>query len=109
MSPVERTGRHWSWRSKLALALAAIALETIVLRSRGYRVGRAVVVRCQQGHLFTTIWLPAVSVKSLRLGWWRIQRCPVGRHWSIVTPVREADLTTSEQRSAHEHRDLPIP
>jgi hypothetical protein len=36
------------------------------------------------------------------LGWWRLQRCPVGNHWSIVTPVKEADVTEEEKRIASE-------
>jgi len=79
------------------------------MRARGYRMGRDVVVRCRQGHLYTTIWLPGGSLKSVRFGFWRFQRCPVGRHWSIVTPVREADLTAQETRTAREHRDIRIP
>lgn len=79
------------------------------MRARGYRMGRNVVVRCRQGHLYTTIWLPGGSLKSVRFGFWRFQRCPVGRHWSIVTPVREADLTEKETRTAREHRDIRIP
>ncbi len=79
------------------------------MRARGYRMGRDVVVRCRQGHLYTTIWLPGGSLKSIRFGLWRLQRCPVGRHWSIVTPVREADLTEPELRAAHEHRDIRLP
>lgn len=67
------------------------------------------VVRCRQGHLFTTIWIPGASLKSVRLGWYRFQRCPVGGHWSLVRPVREADLDDDERRSAAEHRDLRIP
>jgi hypothetical protein len=58
---------------------------------------------------FTTLWLPGVSVKSLRLGWWRLQRCPVGGHWSLVTPVRRSDLTDDEIRTAGETRDLRLP
>jgi hypothetical protein len=79
------------------------------MRARGYRMGRNVVVRCRQGHLYTTISLPGGSLKSVRFGFWRFQRCPVGRHWSIVTPVREADLTEKETRAAREHRDIRIP
>jgi len=67
------------------------------------------VVRCRQGHLFTTIWIPAASIKSLRLGWWRAQYCPVGRHWSLVTPVREAELSKRERRFASQHQDIRIP
>jgi len=97
-------------RSGLFAALAAAEVAaTIVARSRGYKLGWRTVVRCHAGHLFTTIWLPGVSLKSLRLGWWRIQRCPVGSHWTIVHPVKEADLPESERREAHERRDIRLP
>ena len=76
---------------------------------RGYRIGGNLVVRCRQGHLFTTLWLPGVSLKSVRFGWWRLQRCPVGKHWSIVTPVKESELTEEDRRSASEHRDIWLP
>ena len=48
------------------------------LARAGYRFGTRTVVRCRQGHLFTTVWIPGASLKSLRLGWWRWQYCPVG-------------------------------
>ena len=83
--------------------------EMVVLKLRGYRVAGDVVVRCRRGHLFTTIWVPGVSVKSIRLSWWRVQRCPVGRHVSFVTPVRRSDLTEDELRAASENRDIRIP
>jgi len=73
------------------------------------RPGGNVAVRCRSGHVFTTIWLPGLSLNSIRLGWWRIQRCPVGRHWSLVSPVKESDLGLRERRGAHRHRDLRIP
>jgi hypothetical protein len=66
-------------------------------------------VRCRKGHLFTTVWIPGVSFKSVRLGWWRIQRCPVGKHWTIVAPVKIAELTRRERRFAEGHRDVPVP
>jgi hypothetical protein len=84
-------------------------VETAGLWLRSRRVGGNVVVRCRAGHLFTTIWIPGASVKALRLGWWRVQRCPVGRHWSLVTPVKEADLTEDERRFAREHHDIGLP
>ena len=97
-------------RRLVRVAVVAIAAEVAMLWRRGYRLGGAhVVVRCRRGHLFTTIWIPGASLKSVRLGWWRLQRCPVGRHWSLVTPVRQTDLTDDERRSASEHRDIPIP
>jgi hypothetical protein len=68
-----------------------------------------VVVRCRSGHLFTTTWIPGGSLKAIRLGSMRFQRCPVGHHWSLVSPVREADLTEQELRFATEHHDLRIP
>ncbi len=78
-------------------------------RRLGYKVGGNTIVRCRQGHLFTTIWVPGASLKSIRLGWARVQRCPVGKHWSLVTPVKDADLTDDERRDAAEHRDIRIP
>lgn len=72
-------------------------------------MGANTVVRCRRGHLFTTIWIPGGSLKAVRLGWWRLQRCPVGRHWSLVTPVKVADLTAEEKQGASEHRDVRIP
>jgi len=83
--------------------------STLVARRLGYKVGGHVVVRCRKGHLFTTIWIPGASLKALRLGWARLQRCPVGHHWSLVTPVKDANLTDEERRVAAEYRDVPIP
>ncbi len=91
-----------------ALVVAGV-VEAIVLRRRGYRVGGNVVVRCHKGHVFTTIWIPMASLKALRLGWWRFQRCPVGHHWSLVHPVRAADLTPEERSFAAGHKDIRLP
>ena len=94
----------------VAVALVAVlVVQTIVLRRRGYKVGGRTVVRCRRGHLFTTLWVPGASLKAVRLGWVRYQRCPVGRHWSLVVPVKEADLTEEERAQAAEHRDASIP
>jgi hypothetical protein len=94
---------------RLLVVLAGLLVEVVPLWRRGYGVGGNVVVRCRRGHLFTTLWLPGVSVKSLRLGWWRLERCPVGRHWSLVTPVRRSDLSDDERRTAGETRDVALP
>ena len=96
-------------RKALVAALVFNVVGTVIARSLGYAVGGNTVVRCRQGHLFTTLWIPGASLKSIRLGWWRIQRCPVGNHWSIVVPVREADLSWRQRRTAHENRDVRIP
>ena len=80
-----------------------------MLKMRGYGIAGDVVVRCRSGHLYTTIWVPGASLKSVRLGWWRLQRCPVGGHWSLVTPVRRSALTEDELRTAAEIRDVRIP
>jgi hypothetical protein len=88
---------------------AAVLLEPVAMKPRGYRLGGNLVVRCREGHLFTTIWIQGISLKSLRFAWWRFQRCPVGKHWSIVTPVKESVLTGAERRTASEHRDIRVP
>lgn len=79
------------------------------MRARGYPVGTGVIVRCRAGHLFTTTWLPGASLKAVRLGWWRLQRCPVGHHFSLVTPVREGELSDEQRAAAAEVRDTRIP
>jgi hypothetical protein len=96
-------------KRSLALIIALYIGGTLVARRLGYKLGGNVVVRCRQGHLFTTIWIPGASLKAIRLGWARLQRCPVGNHWTLVTPVRDSDLTDEERRTAEQHRDIRIP
>jgi hypothetical protein len=92
-----------SRRTKLALAAGACAAFTLAARAAGYRLGLNTPVRCREGHLFTTIWVPGVNLKALDLGIARVQRCPVGRHWSLVTPVRDADLSArARARAPHD-------
>lgn len=93
----------------MALVAAVLAVGTIVARKLGYKVGGNVVVRCRRGHLFTTLWIPGVKLKAIDLGVARIQHCPVGHHWSLVLPVREADLTEEERREAAAHHDIRLP
>jgi hypothetical protein len=110
MSENGAAGRASRHRRALTVAFAALAVEVTALWLRGYRMGGRVIVRCRDGHLSTTLWIPGASVKSLRFGLWRLQRCPAGgRHWSIVTPVRRASLDENELRLAAQTRDLPIP
>src|ERR1043166_5648749 len=90
--------------SKLLAIAAGVLAEAAAMRIRGYPMGTDVLVRCRRGHLFSTIWLPGVSFKSLRLIWWRGQRCPVGGHWTLVTPVRRGEVTEAEARAAREHK-----
>ena len=93
----------------LACVLTAYVAGTIIATRRGYSFGRNSVVRCRQGHLFTTVWIPGASVKALRLGFWRLQWCPVGRHVDLVHPVKSADLTDTERSFALAHHDAPVP
>lgn len=93
----------------VVVVLAVFVGGTVLARRYGYNFGGRVIVRCNAGHLFTTLWIPGASVKAIRLGWWRVQRCPVGNHWTIVSPVREADLTIEQRREAEQYSDGPIP
>ena len=96
-------------RKGITLGVISLVAEIFVLWTRGYGLGGNVTVRCRGGHVFTTLWIPALSVKSLRLGWWRIQRCPVGKHWTLVTPVAQSDLTLIGRRRARGTHDLRVP
>jgi hypothetical protein len=96
-------------RGPILGVVALLAGGTLLARQLGYKVGGNVVVRCRQGHLFTTIWIPGASLKAIRLGWARLQRCPVGKHWTLVTPVKDATLTHEERTRAAQHHDVRIP
>jgi hypothetical protein len=98
-----------SRRHRRLLFFAAALAEPLLMKLRGYPIGGNLVVRCRKGHLFTTLWIPGVSLKAIRLGWLRIQRCPVGGHWSLVTPVKPAELTEDERRLARERKDVRLP
>jgi hypothetical protein len=98
-----------SRRRRWLIITAALLLEPVAMKRRGCRIGGDLVVRCRKGHLFTTIWIPGASLKALRFGWWRLQRCPVGKHWSIVTPVEETELSEQEKLAASEHKDIRFP
>jgi hypothetical protein len=102
---------HTGIRSRLPIGIVLLVLfaGTLVARRRGYTIGGHVVVRCRRGHLSTTLWIPGINLKGLDFGLARWQRCPVGRHWSLVTPVKESDLTEDERAFAHAHHDVPIP
>ena len=110
MSPGSgKPGRKPSKRTVIGAVVGLHVIGTLIARRRGYNMGGNVIVRCRQGHLFTTIWIPGASIKSLRLGWTRFQHCPVGKHWSFVTPVKPAHLTEEERRMAEKHRDVRLP
>ncbi|MHB1783590.1 MAG: hypothetical protein ACYCTE_13070 [Acidimicrobiales bacterium] len=99
-------------RRHKAIVIAGVltGIEALgVARRRGSLLAVDTVVRCRDGHLFTTWWIPGASLKSVRLGWWRLQRCPVGRHWSLVTPARMAQLTDGERGEAARCHDARIP
>ena len=66
-------------------------------------------VRCRDGHLFTTIWMPLASMKALRLGNRRYQRCPVGRHWTMVTPLDRDSADPADLQAAAAVHDVRIP
>jgi hypothetical protein len=91
------------------IIVGVVVGATLIGRRLGYNLGTNTIVRCRQGHLFTTIWIPGVKLKELDLVVARVQRCPVGKHWSLVVPVREADLTEEERQFAREHHDIRIP
>ncbi len=98
-----------SKQRRIVVVAALYGIATLSARRLGYALGGNAVVRCRKGHLFTTIWVPGASIKSVKLGWWRFQRCPVGKHWTLVSPVKDADLSDEERRFADAHHDLWLP
>ena len=76
----------------------SVVIVNAVVRRRGYSIPGKTIVRCSRGHSFSTTWIEGGSLKAVRLGpLTRFQRCPVGRHWAIVHPVKDEDLTDEER------------
>lgn len=88
---------------------AAVGIESAAVLRRGYPPAGDVIVQCRAGHRFTTWWIPGASLKAVRLGLVRFQRCPVGAHWSIVKPVRAASLSEADLAAARGVHDRRLP
>jgi hypothetical protein len=105
--------------SASAAVLVGIALFAILVGWSFFRMSRTrapaagapatLIVRCRDGHLFTTVWIPFVTFKAIRIGLTRIQYCPVGEHLATVVPVDPSSLTESERRFAGNHPDSLVP
>ena len=68
------------------IILAIIGVTAVMLGRRGsggdgYSADRDVIVRCRDGHLFTTIWIPFMSLKAIRFGPVRFQYGFVNLKW----------------------------
>jgi len=66
-------------------------------------------VQCSAGHLFTTIWVPGGSIKSVRLGGERWQYCPVGHHWATVHRLDDGTASDDDLNLATLVHDVRIP
>jgi hypothetical protein len=100
------------WTVVIIIGVLAIVVVVVNLavRRKGYSIPGKTVVRCGKGHLFTTTWIEGGSLKAVRLGpLTRYQRCPVGKHWAIVHPVKDENLTDEERRVASGEHDPPRP
>jgi len=95
----------------LVLGLGALVAAAAVLLVAGARSGDRFerIARCRSGHLFTTIIVPGASLKALRLGRVRFQRCPVGDHWTLVGWVDPSTLTAEELNAARARHDTHVP
>jgi len=89
----------------MILAIVLISLLVLVIglnlamRHKGYSMPGKTVVKCSKGHIFKTIWIEGGSLKAVRLGpTTRFQYCPVGRHWAIIHPIKDRDLTDEDRK-----------
>jgi hypothetical protein len=95
------SGSHLPLELAVPIIAAVVLVKVVVAKLSGRpALGGEIVVRCRRGHLFTTYWSPLGSFTAIRLGPARFQHCPVGDHWSLVRPVRDADLTAEDRRIA---------
>ena len=88
----------------ILVVVAIVLVVNLVVRRKGYAIPGKTIVRCSKGHLVTTTWVEGGSLKAIRLGpLTRYQRCPVGKHWAIVHPVKEQDLPEQQPIAADPH------
>jgi len=80
------------WPVMLVLAAAILGGLVYLQRSGIRRDGIEITVRCRAGHVFRTSWPSFVAAKAARMGGWRLQYCPIGRHWTFVRPTDPRDL-----------------
>jgi hypothetical protein len=79
---------------------AVLVLRLAMWRGRSrVRFNGQTVVRCSKGHVFTEEWSAMGALSSIHVFGARLQRCPVGDHWSMVKPVSEGSLTDEERRT----------
>ncbi|WP_051939476.1 hypothetical protein [Phaeacidiphilus oryzae] len=67
------------------------------------------VMRCPDGHLFETPFLPMVSLKAVRTPGGRYQRCPVDGRWRLMDLQITSELSPEQRAEARRHRTTPIP
>jgi hypothetical protein len=104
-STLASAGYHTPLEIALPIIAAVIILKVVVSKASGRpAISGKIVVRCSKGHLFTTFWSPLGSFKAIRLGPARYQRCPVGNHWAMVRPVRDAELSAEDRLLAEQHQ-----
>jgi len=70
--------------------------------------GSRTVVKCSGGGYYETIWVPLVSLKAIRLGAKRFQRCPIHRKWEMTQRVRDDELTPQIRQAAAQYRDSGV-
>ena len=92
-----------------AIGAAFLFIEAVGLRRKTGRIAGTVVVRCARATSSRPSGFPGASLKSVRLGWWRFQHCPIGRHWTLVTPVRESELGETDRVAARQVHDARVP
>ena len=77
----------------LGVGAGVLVLEAEGLWRSGYGLGGEVIVRCRDGHLFSTLWIPGASVKALRLG--LVARSALPRRPALVARFTRSPVTPS--------------
>ncbi|MDQ6947747.1 MAG: hypothetical protein M3256_16130 [Actinomycetota bacterium] len=64
-------------------------------------------VRCSSGHLYYTTWWPLGSLKAVRLGPVRWQRCPVEHRFRLARKVDQSSISADELAGVVDASGLP--
>jgi hypothetical protein len=88
------TRENARWRTETLVAFALGSWEYLRWMA---------IVRCSQGGLFETKWIPLAPFKAVRLGGRRLQRCPVHHKWETIERVDPATLTEAHRTGAAQY------
>lgn len=65
-------------------------------------------VICSEGHVYGSVWVPLASLKAIRLGNRRLQRCPICGRFRMTRRVPPEEQTPEVLAAAEQRHDTRL-